>query len=133
MLAWILTYAGRAPGFLIGGIAPDLQVSARSSPSDCFVIEADEYDTAFFDKRSKFVHYRPKTAILGNLEFDHADIFSDLAAIERQFHHQYERYPRKIIVNGRRSPKGTHPRMLDVDRAVRSCRRLGGGRAGRGR
>ncbi|MFZ2157227.1 MAG: UDP-N-acetylmuramate:L-alanyl-gamma-D-glutamyl-meso-diaminopimelate ligase [Bradyrhizobium sp.] len=102
MLAWILECAGRAPGFLIGGIAPDLQVSARSSPSDCFVIEADEYDTAFFDKRSKFVHYRPKTAILGNLEFDHADIFSDLAAIERQFHHLVRTIPGtgKIIVNG---------------------------------
>jgi UDP-N-acetylmuramate: L-alanyl-gamma-D-glutamyl-meso-diaminopimelate ligase len=102
MLAWILTCAGRAPGFLIGGIAPDLQVSARSSPSDCFVIEADEYDTAFFDKRSKFVHYRPKTAVLGNLEFDHADIFADLAAIERQFHHFVRTIPGngKIIANG---------------------------------
>jgi UDP-N-acetylmuramate: L-alanyl-gamma-D-glutamyl-meso-diaminopimelate ligase len=102
MLAWILECAGRAPGFLIGGIAPDLRVSARSSTSDCFVIEADEYDTAFFDKRSKFVHYRPKTAILGNLEFDHADIFSDLAAIERQFHHFVRTVPRngKIITNG---------------------------------
>ena len=87
MLAWILACAGRQPGFLIGGVAPDLQVSARSGSGDCFVIEADEYDTAFFDKRSKFVHYRPKTAILNNLEFDHADIFGDLAAIERQFHH----------------------------------------------
>jgi UDP-N-acetylmuramate: L-alanyl-gamma-D-glutamyl-meso-diaminopimelate ligase len=102
MLAWILTCAGRAPGFLIGGIAPDLQVSARSSPSDCFVIEADEYDTAFFDKRSKFVHYRPKTAVLGNLEFDHADIFADLASIERQFHHFIRTIPGngKIIANG---------------------------------
>ena len=102
MLAWILECAGRAPGFLIGGIAPDLQVSARSSPSDYFVIEADEYDTAFFDKRSKFVHYRPKTAILGNLEFDHADIFADLAAIERQFHHFVRTIPGsgKIIANG---------------------------------
>jgi UDP-N-acetylmuramate: L-alanyl-gamma-D-glutamyl-meso-diaminopimelate ligase len=97
MLAWILACAGRAPGFLIGGIAPDLQVSARSSPSHCFVIEADEYDTAFFDKRSKFVHYRPKTAVLANLEFDHADIFVDLAAIERQFHH----FVRTIPGNGR--------------------------------
>ena len=102
MLAWILECAGRAPGFLIGGIAPDLQVSARSSPSDCFVIEADEYDTAFFDKRSKFVHYRPKTAILGNLEFDHADIFADLAAIERQFHHFVRTIPGngRIVTNG---------------------------------
>ena len=103
MLAWILECAGRSPGFLIGGIAPDLQVSARSSPSDCFVIEADEYDTAFFDKRSKFVHYRPKTAILGNLEFDHADIFADLAAIERQFHHFVRTIPEagRILVDGR--------------------------------
>ncbi len=87
MLAWILESAGRRPGFLIGGVAPDLQVSARSGNGECFVIEADEYDTAFFDKRSKFVHYRARTAILNNLEFDHADIFGDLAAIERQFHH----------------------------------------------
>jgi UDP-N-acetylmuramate: L-alanyl-gamma-D-glutamyl-meso-diaminopimelate ligase len=102
MLAWILACAGRAPGFLIGGVAPDLQVSARSSASNCFVIEADEYDTAFFDKRSKFVHYRPKTAVLGNLEFDHADIFSDLAAIERQFHHFVRTIPGngRIIANG---------------------------------
>ena len=102
MLAWILECAGRSPGFLIGGIAPDLKVSARSSPSDCFVIEADEYDTAFFDKRSKFVHYRPKTAILNNLEFDHADIFGDLAAIERQFHHLIRTIPAtgRIVVNG---------------------------------
>src|SRR6185369_3712626 len=75
MLAWILQCAGKDPGFLIGGVASDLKVSARSSGSAWFVIEADEYDTAFFDKRSKFVHYRPKTAILNNLEFDHADIF----------------------------------------------------------
>ncbi|MEK6245022.1 MAG: UDP-N-acetylmuramate:L-alanyl-gamma-D-glutamyl-meso-diaminopimelate ligase [Pseudomonadota bacterium] len=103
MLAWILVCAGRNPGFLIGGIAPDLQVSARSSTSEFFVIEADEYDTAFFDKRSKFVHYRPKTAILNNLEFDHADIFGDLAEIERQFHHFVRMLPGagRIIVNGR--------------------------------
>jgi UDP-N-acetylmuramate: L-alanyl-gamma-D-glutamyl-meso-diaminopimelate ligase len=103
MLAWILERAGQAPGFLIGGIAPDLKVSARSSPSRYFVIEADEYDTAFFDKRSKFVHYRPKTAILNNLEFDHADIFGDLAEIERQFHHFVRTVPSSglIIVNGR--------------------------------
>ena len=103
MLAWILTCTGRDPGFLIGGIAPDLQVSARSSSSAYFVIEADEYDTAFFDKRSKFVHYRPKTAILNNLEFDHADIFGDLADIERQFHHFVRTIPGngRIVVNGR--------------------------------
>jgi UDP-N-acetylmuramate: L-alanyl-gamma-D-glutamyl-meso-diaminopimelate ligase len=102
MLTWILECAGRAPGFLIGGIAPDLQVSARSSGSECFVIEADEYDTAFFDKRSKFVHYRPQTAVLNNLEFDHADIFVDLASIERQFHHFVRTIPGKgrIIANG---------------------------------
>jgi UDP-N-acetylmuramate: L-alanyl-gamma-D-glutamyl-meso-diaminopimelate ligase len=103
MLAWILTCAGKNPGFLIGGIAPDLQVSARSSTSEYFVIEADEYDTAFFDKRSKFVHYRPKTAILNNLEFDHADIFGDLAEIEQQFHHFVRTVPGtgRIVVNGR--------------------------------
>ena len=103
MLAWILGCAGRKPGFLIGGIAPDLQVSARAGSGECFVIEADEYDTAFFDKRSKLVHYRAKTAILGNLEFDHADIFSDLAAIERQFHHFVRILPPSglILVNGR--------------------------------
>ena len=103
MLAWILDCAGHAPGFLIGGLAPDLKVSARSSPSGYFVIEADEYDTAFFDKRSKFVHYRPKTAILNNLEFDHADIFDDLASIERQFHHFVRTIPGagRIVVNGR--------------------------------
>ncbi|HLS21917.1 MAG TPA: UDP-N-acetylmuramate:L-alanyl-gamma-D-glutamyl-meso-diaminopimelate ligase [Paenalcaligenes sp.] len=88
MLAWILQQAGLDPNFLIGGVAPDLQVSARYQPqSKYFVIEADEYDTAFFDKRSKFVHYHARTAILNNLEFDHADIFPDLAAIETQFHH----------------------------------------------
>ena len=102
MLAWILTCAGRDPGFLIGGIAPDLLVSARSSPSEYFVIEADEYDTAFFDKRSKFIHYRPKTVILNNLEFDHADIFGDLAAIEQQFHNFVRILPGngRIVVNG---------------------------------
>ncbi len=103
MLAWILKCAGEDAGFLIGGIAPDLQVSARSGESRYFVIEADEYDTAFFDKRSKFVHYRPRTAILNNLEFDHADIFGDLAEIERQFHHFVRTVPStaRIIVNGR--------------------------------
>ena len=105
LLAWILERAGRNPGFLIGGIAPDLAVSARSSAERCFVIEADEYDTAFFDKRSKFVHYRPKTAILNNLEFDHADIFVDLSSIERQFHHFVRTIPRsgRILVNGQDS------------------------------
>lgn len=87
LLAWILEYAGMAPGFLIGGVPGNFGVSARSGDSDFFVVEADEYDTAFFDKRSKFVHYRPRTVTINNLEFDHADIFPDLAAIQRQFHH----------------------------------------------
>ena len=87
MLAWILEYAGMAPGFLIGGVPGNFGLSARGGESDFFVVEADEYDTAFFDKRSKFVHYRPRTLTINNLEFDHADIFSDLAAIQRQFHH----------------------------------------------
>ena len=87
MLAWILEYAGFEPGYLIGGVPVNFTESARLGNSDFFVIEADEYDTAFFDKRSKFVHYHPSTLILNNLEFDHADIFPDLAAIQRQFHH----------------------------------------------
>lgn len=94
MLAWILEQAGLAPNFLIGGIAPGLKVSARFNPAQkLFVIEADEYDTAFFDKRSKFVHYRPRTAILNNLEYDHADIFPTLEAIEIQFHHLLRTVP----------------------------------------
>ncbi|OZI29579.1 UDP-N-acetylmuramate:L-alanyl-gamma-D-glutamyl-meso-diaminopimelate ligase [Bordetella genomosp. 7] len=94
MLAWILEAAGLRPNFLIGGVAHDLKVSARYDPTiRPFVIEADEYDTAFFDKRSKFVHYRPRTAILNNLEYDHADIFPDLAAIETQFHHLVRTVP----------------------------------------
>jgi UDP-N-acetylmuramate: L-alanyl-gamma-D-glutamyl-meso-diaminopimelate ligase len=87
MLAWILEYAGMAPGFLIGGVPGNFACSARGGDTDFFVVEADEYDTAFFDKRSKFVHYRPRTLCINNLEFDHADIFDDLAAIQRQFHH----------------------------------------------
>ena len=87
LLAWILEYAGMAPGFLIGGVPANFGLSARAGESDFFVVEADEYDTAFFDKRSKFVHYRPRTLAINNLEFDHADIFADLAAIQRQFHH----------------------------------------------
>ena len=93
MLAQILGHAGLAPGFLIGGVPVDFGISARLTDSPFFVIEADEYDTAFFDKRSKFVHYRPRTAILNNLEFDHADIFPDLAAIETQFHHLVRTIP----------------------------------------
>ncbi|ABM38692.1 UDP-N-acetylmuramate:L-alanyl-gamma-D-glutamyl-meso-diaminopimelate ligase [Polaromonas naphthalenivorans] len=93
MLTWILECAGLQPGFLIGGVPLNFGVSARLGTGNAFVIEADEYDTAFFDKRSKFVHYRPRTAILNNLEFDHADIFDDLAAIERQFHHLVRTVP----------------------------------------
>src|SRR5207302_11356169 len=102
LLAWILDQAGLDPGFLIGGVALDFGVSARLADGPFFVIEADEYDTAFFDKRSKFVHYRPRTAILNNLEFDHADIFPDLAAIETQFHHLVRTVPSngRLIVNG---------------------------------
>jgi UDP-N-acetylmuramate: L-alanyl-gamma-D-glutamyl-meso-diaminopimelate ligase len=102
MLAWILERAGRAPGFLIGGVPNDFPVSARLTSSAYFVIEADEYDTAFFDKRSKFIHYRPRTAILNNIEFDHADIFDDLAAIERQFHHFVRTVPKSglLVVHG---------------------------------
>ncbi len=102
MLAHILQYAGLNPGFLIGGVPQDFDTSARLTESNFFVIEADEYDTAFFDKRSKFVHYHPRTAILNNLEYDHADIFPDLAAIERQFHHLVRTMPGKarIIANG---------------------------------
>jgi UDP-N-acetylmuramate: L-alanyl-gamma-D-glutamyl-meso-diaminopimelate ligase len=93
MLAWILEYAGMEPGYLIGGVPNNFDVSARLGGSPFFVIEADEYDTAFFDKRSKFVHYRPRTLVLNNLEFDHADIFPDLAAIQRQFHHVVRTVP----------------------------------------
>jgi len=111
MLAWILEHAGLNPGFLIGGVPQNFDISARlpSPPGGgvggggFFVIEADEYDTAFFDKRSKFVHYRPRTAILNNLEFDHADIFADLSAIETQFHHLVRTVPGNglIVSNGR--------------------------------
>ena len=108
MLAWVLESAGLTPGFLVGGVPLDFGVSARlgqqadSQERSLFVIEADEYDTAFFDKRSKFVHYRPRTAVLNNLEFDHADIFDDLAAIERQFHHLVRTVPAtgRVVVNG---------------------------------
>lgn len=93
MLAWILEYAGMNPGYLIGGVTNNFPTSARLGGSDFFVVEADEYDTAFFDKRSKFVHYSPRTAILNNLEFDHADIFDDLSDIEKQFHHLVRTIP----------------------------------------
>jgi UDP-N-acetylmuramate: L-alanyl-gamma-D-glutamyl-meso-diaminopimelate ligase len=112
MLAWLLEYAGLAPGFLIGGVPQNFGISARlpgqpvqdaASTSPFFVIEADEYDIAFFDKRSKFVHYRPRTAVLNNLEFDHADIFADLAAIETQFHHLVRTVPGQglVVANAR--------------------------------
>ncbi len=110
MLTWVLESAGLQPGFLVGGVPLDFGVSARlgaakrpgTGDAPLFVIEADEYDTAFFDKRSKFVHYRPRTAVLNNLEFDHADIFDDLAAIERQFHHLVRTVPAsgRVIANG---------------------------------
>jgi UDP-N-acetylmuramate: L-alanyl-gamma-D-glutamyl-meso-diaminopimelate ligase len=102
MLAWILEFAGKRPGFLIGGVPNNFATSARLADSSFFVIEADEYDTAFFDKRSKFIHYHPKTAVMNNLEFDHADIFCDLAAIERQFHHFVRTLPRSglLVTNG---------------------------------
>ncbi len=102
MTSWILEAAGLQPGFLVGGVPLNFGVSARLGQGKAFVIEADEYDTAFFDKRSKFVHYRPRTAVLNNLEFDHADIFDDLAAIERQFHHLVRTVPGsgRVVVNG---------------------------------
>ena len=101
MLAWILEYAGLNPGFLIGGVPTNFGVSARLTDSRFFVIEADEYDTAFFDKRSKFVHYRPRTVVLNNLEYDHADIFPDIDAIKRQFHHLLRTVPAtgRVIAN----------------------------------
>jgi UDP-N-acetylmuramate: L-alanyl-gamma-D-glutamyl-meso-diaminopimelate ligase len=102
LLAWLLEAAGADPGFLIGGVPRNFAVSARLGGGEHFVVEADEYDTAFFDKRSKFVHYRPRIAVLNNLEYDHADIFPDLAAIQRQFHHLVRTVPRRgrLIVNG---------------------------------
>ena len=102
MLTWVLEEAGLNPGFLVGGVPLNFGVSARLGNGAPFVIEADEYDTAFFDKRSKFVHYRPRTAVLNNLEFDHADIFDNLAAIERQFHHLIRTVPAngRVVVNG---------------------------------
>ncbi len=103
MLAWMLEKAGLEPGFLVGGVPQNFGVSARLGKGKAFVIEADEYDTAFFDKRSKFVHYRPRTAILNNLEYDHADIFPDVAAIETQFHHLVRTVPPsgRLVVNAR--------------------------------
>lgn len=112
MLAWLLEDAGLNPGFLVGGVPANFGVSARLTDSNFFVIEADEYDTAFCDKRSKFVHYRPRTVILNNLEFDHADIFADLAAIETQFHHLVRTIPRsgRIVAN---AAEASLARVLD--------------------
>ncbi|MEY4537733.1 MAG: putative UDP-N-acetylmuramate:L-alanyl-gamma-D-glutamyl-meso-diaminopimelate ligase [Pseudomonadota bacterium] len=112
MLAWILECAGLKPGFLVGGVPLNFGVSARLGEK-YFVIEADEYDTAFFDKRSKFVHYRPRTAVLNNLEFDHADIFDNLAAIERQFHHLVRTVPAsgRVVFNG---AEASLQRVLDM-------------------
>lgn len=102
MLAWILEYAGLTPGFLIGGIPQNFGMSARLGNTPFFVVEADEYDTAFFDKRSKFIHYHPRTLVLNNLEFDHADIFPNLDAIKTQFHHLIRTVPGNglIVANG---------------------------------
>ena len=110
LVAHLLEAVGREPGFLVGGVPQGFGVSARLGRGAPFVVEADEYDTAFFDKRSKFVHYRPEVAILNNLEFDHADIFPDVAAIQRQFHHLVRTVPRRgrLIVNG------TDPRLAEV-------------------
>ena len=136
MLAAILEHAGLAPGFLIGGVPEDFGFSARVGATDFFVIEADEYDTAFFDKRSKFVHYFPRTVVLNNLEFDHADIFPDLAAIETQFHHLVRCVPRngRVVSNGERrgARARTRARLLGAGRAFRRRRGLGGCRGGRG-
>ncbi len=110
MMAWILDAAGMNPGFLIGGVPANFGVSARLGDAPFFVIEADEYDTAFFDKRSKFVHYRPRTTVLNNLEYDHADIFPDIAAIQRQFHHLVRCVPGNglIVANGVNNGKQPH-------------------------
>lgn len=110
MLAWILEYAGKKPGFLIGGVPNNFGISARLGEGECFVVEADEYDSAFFDKRSKFVHYRPRTLIINNIEFDHADIFPDLAAIKTQFHHLVRILPNQGLIV---YPEADH-HVLDV-------------------
>ena len=99
----ILEQCGYKPGFVIGGVPGNFEVSARLGESDFFVIEADEYDCAFFDKRSKFVHYCPRTLILNNLEFDHADIFDDLKAIQKQFHHLVRIVPGRAVLSGRKT------------------------------
>lgn len=124
MLAWILDFAGLKPGFLIGGIPQNFDCSARLGESPFFVIEADEYDTAFFDKRSKFVHYRPRTLVLNNLEYDHADIFPDLAAIQRQFHHLLRMVPANGLVL---SPEDTPAVKQTLDMGCWSERQSYGG------
>jgi UDP-N-acetylmuramate: L-alanyl-gamma-D-glutamyl-meso-diaminopimelate ligase len=131
MLAWILEHAGKAPGFLIGGVPENFGVSARLTSNPHFVIEADEYDTAFFDKRSKFVHYRARTAILNNLEFDHADIFNDLASIETQFHHFVRIVPGSglIVAN---AAEAALDRVLDKGCWTPVVRFGSGGRVGDG-
>ena len=113
MLAWVLQACAQDPGFLVGGVPMNFGVSARLGKQSPFVIEADEYDTAFFDKRSKFVHYRPRTAVLNNLEFDHADIFDNLAAIERQFHQLVRTVPAsgRLVVN---ADEASLARVLDM-------------------
>ena len=98
MLAWILDYAGMAPGYLIGGVPKNFSTSARLGETSYFVIEADEYDSALFDKRSKFMHYHPRTLIINNLEFDHADVFPDIAAIQQQFHHLVRTLPQQGLI-----------------------------------
>ncbi len=113
MLAWILEYAGRDPGFLIGGVPENFGLSARAGGDSVFVVEADEYDTAFFDKRSKFVHYRPRTLVMNNLEFDHADIFDDLAAIQRQFHHLVRTVPGNGLIVAPRTDRALND-VLDM-------------------
>jgi UDP-N-acetylmuramate: L-alanyl-gamma-D-glutamyl-meso-diaminopimelate ligase len=110
LVAWILEHAGLAPGFLIGGVPANFGTSARLGRDPFFVIEADEYDTAFFDKRAKFVHYRPRTAVLNNLEFDHADIYPDLASIQRQFHH----FVRIVPGRGRIIWNAADPRLAET-------------------
>ena len=115
MLAWILEYANLKPGFLIGGVPANFGLSARAGDAPFFVVEADEYDTAFFDKRSKFVHYHPRTAVLNNMEFDHADIFDSLADIQRQFHHLVRTIPSNGLIV---SPK--HDQAIN-DTLVKGC------------
>jgi UDP-N-acetylmuramate: L-alanyl-gamma-D-glutamyl-meso-diaminopimelate ligase len=132
LLAWVFECAGRRPGFLIGGVPRDFPVSARFTDSEWFIVEGDEYDTAFFDKRSKFVHYQPEVAILNNLEFDHADIFENLAAVQKAFAHLIRLVPR----NGLVLANGDDPNLeslLDVDFCPVTRFGLGEGNAARAR